>query len=508
MKLKNTVTGIALSVCMAVSSIMPVQAAAEIPAKTAVTSNDVQKEAASTAEYIKGLLGTETIAVTSYRELILMMRSGIDCKTQYNNYIKALSECINEEGKIIFADAENITLYAAAIEILTLGGENPQSFNGTNLVKSFNDCIASYTNASDLNTAIGNPYYYSYIIPAVESYSDEMADSEKILALLKDAMFINYGADDSGCGINYYGYSTDTNGKVLSAAVNYYRTSTNIASMVYAAIQYTLSLQTEDGGFKYDNGEYSLTSNADSTAYALELFSSYDYSEKALETYNALLQFKSETTPGCYTYSGYDSPYAAQDALEGLVSYSLYLDGKNPSPFNVESEKLYTVTLNGNGGKINGKSSYAVSVKTGNKLNLTDAARKNYDFIGWYTSKTGGKKVTSGKAFNGTSNVTYYARWQKSFNKKTAITSAKSTSSKKIQIKFKKVSGAAGYSIEYSTKSDFSKSKTMLTKKNTVTLSGLKSGKTYYIRVCAYNKNQAKNNSYGPYTNAKKVKVK
>lgn len=512
MKLKTTITGIALSLCVAVSSVTPVQ----VKADNSVTAKEVLKEAASAAAYIKELWGNEQVSVTSYRELILMLRSGIDCTTQYNNYKAALSECITDDGRLIFsdkenfADEENITLYAAAIEVLTLGGDNPQSFNGANLVKSFNNCLASYTDAEELNAKIQNPYYYSYIIPAVESFSKEMPDSEKILSLLEKSLFLNYSSNESGCGIDYYGYSSDTNGKLLSSAACFYKTNSDSAAMIDSALQWTLTLQTDDGGFKYDNNEYSVSSNASSTGYALELLSTYNKADKTADTYKALLTFKSETTPGCYTYAGEDSSYSTADALEGLISYYLYLDGKNPSPFNVESYKnvpatKYTITFYGNGGKINGKSSYKITAKAGTTIKPPKAVRKGYYFDVWHTEKSNGKKAYTIKA---TSNKTYYASWKKVSVKKASISSVKSSAKKKAAVTIKKISDAKGYEIQYSLKSNFKGSKKLTVKSNKATLTKLNSGKIYYIRVRAYKDDSTGKPVYGSFSSVKKVKVK
>lgn len=506
MKLKTTITGIALSLCVAVPSFTPIQAKADNP----VTAKEVLKEASSTAAYIKGLWESEPVSVTSYRELILMLRAGIDCKTLYNNYKSALSKCITNDGRLLFANEENLTLYAAAIEVLTLGGDNPQSFKGANLVKSFNDCLASFSNAEELNTKISNPYYYSYIIPAVESYSKEMTDYKKVISLLEDAMFLNYGSDDSGCGINCYGYSADNNGKVLSAASSFYKTNPDSAAKISAALQWTMGLQTEDGGFKHANAEWSVSSNANSTGYALELLSSYNIADKASEAYKALLTFKSKTTPGCYTYSGIDSPYAAADALEGLISYYLYLDGQNPSPFNVEYAKTiastkYTVTFKGNKGTINGKSSYKVTVKSGTTIKSPKAIRKGYSFDGWYTEKNSDKKE---RTITVTSNRTYYAIWSKISVKKASISSVKSASKKKANVTVKKVSNVTGYEIQYSMKSNFKNSKKLNIKSNKATLTGLNSGKTYYVRARAYKLDSTDKPVYGSFSSAKKVKIK
>ena len=72
---------------------------------------------------------------------------------------------------------------------------------------------------------------------------------------------------------------------------------------------------------------------------------------------------------------------------------------------------------------------------------------------------------------------------------KTAVSSAKNTSSKAAKVKWKKVSGVTGYQIQYSTKSDFSSKKTVTVKKDSTTskkIESLKKGKKYYVRVRSY----------------------
>jgi outer membrane biosynthesis protein TonB len=78
---------------------------------------------------------------------------------------------------------------------------------------------------------------------------------------------------------------------------------------------------------------------------------------------------------------------------------------------------------------------------------------------------------------------------------------------KKITVKIKKVSGAAGYQIQYSTKKNFSKAvkSKNVTKASTVTLKNVKKG-TYYVRVRAYKKSGSKK-VYGSWSAKIKVKV-
>lgn len=95
---------------------------------------------------------------------------------------------------------------------------------------------------------------------------------------------------------------------------------------------------------------------------------------------------------------------------------------------------------------------------------------------------------------------------------KVTLKSVKNTKSKSISVSWKKVSGAKGYQITYSTSKKFSKK---LTKTITVASSAsskviknLKKNKTYYVKVRAFKKDKKGNKVYGSYSSVKKVAVK
>lgn len=79
----------------------------------------------------------------------------------------------------------------------------------------------------------------------------------------------------------------------------------------------------------------------------------------------------------------------------------------------------------------------------------------------------------------------------------------------KLKIKYKKVKGAAGYQIKYSTGRKFKRSRTKIkySKKTSYTLTKLKNKTTYYIKVRAYKK-QFGYKVYGEWSKIKKVKIK
>jgi uncharacterized repeat protein (TIGR02543 family) len=74
--------------------------------------------------------------------------------------------------------------------------------------------------------------------------------------------------------------------------------------------------------------------------------------------------------------------------------------------------KAYTVKLNANGGKV-GKASTFSTKKTHNAElgKLSVPKRTGYTFQGWYTAKSGGKKV--GSTTKVTKSATYYAHWKR-----------------------------------------------------------------------------------------------
>ncbi len=160
------------------------------------------------------------------------------------------------------------------------------------------------------------------------------------------------------------------------------------------------------------------------------------------------------------------------------------------------------ITLNGNSGTAEKKS---VTVVQGSEIGtLPTAKRSGYQFLGWYTARSGGKKVSA--SFVCSKATTLYAHWKSVKPSTQTIKSIKTSSSSKVKIKLsKKVANAGAYQIEYSTYKDFKKAQTYTIKKNTsltVSISNLKRGKTYYFRVKA---RSVKKDSTGKYVYSKAV---
>lgn len=87
--------------------------------------------------------------------------------------------------------------------------------------------------------------------------------------------------------------------------------------------------------------------------------------------------------------------------------------------------------------------------------------------------------------------------------------SVKVTKTRKAKIKWKKVSGAAGYNILCSTSKNFKKGvKKKNCKKTSYTTKKLKKGKKYFIKIRAYKLNHKKTKVYGKFSTTKKIRIK
>ncbi|MCD8014223.1 MAG: leucine-rich repeat protein [Lachnospiraceae bacterium] len=166
----------------------------------------------------------------------------------------------------------------------------------------------------------------------------------------------------------------------------------------------------------------------------------------------------------------------------------------------------YTVTFDANGGSVGTTSKTVLSETTYGEM--PTPSRAGYAFDGWFTAATGGEEVKADTETVISSDVTLYAHWTKVTVKRASKPTLKSSSKKKMTVKLKKVSGAAGYQICYSTKKNMSSSKKKAVTSLSKTISGLKRGKTYYVQVRAYKIDSTGNRVYGSWSAKAKVKIR
>lgn len=171
----------------------------------------------------------------------------------------------------------------------------------------------------------------------------------------------------------------------------------------------------------------------------------------------------------------------------------------------------YSVKLDAAGGYLSKK-----SVKSQTKTTTYNAKigklpspkRKGYVFLGWYTQKSGGSKISGETRVK--ASKTYYARWAKvKKGLKASISSAKSGSGGTMKLKIKKNGSASGYQIRYSLKKNMSSSKKKLISETSCTIKKLKKGKTYYVQARPYQKESVSGKkTYGSWSKTKAVKMK
>lgn len=218
--------------------------------------------------------------------------------------------------------------------------------------------------------------------------------------------------------------------------------------------------------------------------------------------------FKAPSRTG-YTFEGWYADSSFTKPLKEIPEattgdLTLYAKWKVSSPTICQTSYKIIYKLNGGTNNKNNPVGY-----TTKKVTLKNPVRKNYTFGGWYLDSKFKNKVTS---ISPTSKkeITVYAKWNKVSVKKASVKKAVNNSTKKIKVTIKKVAGAKGYRLQYSTDKKFKKNvKTVKpTTKTSLTLSKLKKGKTYYVRVCAYRLDSGNNKIFGKYGSYKKVKVK
>ncbi|MCC8067182.1 MAG: Ig-like domain-containing protein [Clostridiales bacterium] len=140
------------------------------------------------------------------------------------------------------------------------------------------------------------------------------------------------------------------------------------------------------------------------------------------------------------------------------------------------------------------------TIKNGSTVSYTDKSVKNINGT-TYTYKI----VPYSENSTGIGTVKTFVRLTGS-----KLTSVKNSSSKKATVKWKKTTKVSGYQIQYSTSKTFAKGNKAIkvsgAKKTSKILTGLKKGKTYYVRIRTYKKVNGKT-YYSAWSSKMKVKI-
>lgn len=210
-----------------------------------------------------------------------------------------------------------------------------------------------------------------------------------------------------------------------------------------------------------------------------------------------------------YTFTGWNTKQDGTGTAYVNGAQIKNIAGTNQTEVHLYSQwKINTYALNYqlNGGT-NHKSNVSAYTIVTPTISLKSPTRAGYLFGGWYSDTKYKTRVTA--IYKGsTENKILYAKWVKVSVKKQTIKSAKNVSGKKIKLTYQKQTGVAGYQIQYSTKSNMKSAKTKTTTKTTYTLTKLKKGKYYYVRMKAYKLDSKGKKVYGTWSKVKKVKIK
>ena len=173
-------------------------------------------------------------------------------------------------------------------------------------------------------------------------------------------------------------------------------------------------------------------------------------------------------------------------------------------------EKEFTISFDADGGTVDGDT--ALTTVDQKLPALPEASRTGYIFDGWYTGVSSGTKITPSTTFSADTAV--YAHWTAAPDTdlpRVNIKTAKSPAKGKLKLSWKPVSSADGYQIAVSTGSTFTSGSTFTTDvpagKQTRTISRLEHGKTYYVKIRAYQKIHEET-GYGNWSRIRKVKIK
>ncbi|MBE5941517.1 MAG: hypothetical protein E7264_03135 [Lachnospiraceae bacterium] len=194
---------------------------------------------------------------------------------------------------------------------------------------------------------------------------------------------------------------------------------------------------------------------------------------------------------GWYTAASGGTKVSASTVVNADVTYYAHWE-----------KAIVTITLDANGGTTHETKQY---LKTRSAIgNIVTPSRVGYRFKGWYTSKTGGTKVTEKTTF--ANDATIYAYWDKISVGKTKISKLSATMNK-INITIKNVAGVNGYEIKYSTKSNGKNAKYVSGGTTSITIENLKKSKKYYVWVRPYIMDSANQKVYGKYSARKTIKT-
>lgn len=462
---------VTVAICIAITSLFTgIYAMAD----NKVTSADVKEKIEQAAAYVTSD-ETTSYTLSNARNFVTIIDSGADVSKYKDAFVASVKENL-DANKAVLSNygSASPALYGATFKAFDALNVDKTSFNGYNLVSSFEAIDVSLTN--------DNVYTYGYAIDAAKALGNEA------LALtLCDKLVSNY---TMGSGLNNWGFSCDNNGFFVLQLAPYYN---EYKEYIDDALSLIANYKKENG--YYSDEQYVPDANADSTAAALAAYSAVGDMDKAKEAYDFLCAFESKDTPGEYTNS-----FGSYDALIGFENYYKALKAEEDSTTTTQTTLGSTepATLPSNATTVSTTATTVATTSTTVPVLMTTT-----------TKKATTKKKAATKAKYSRSGAYIDSTQKKPTVKK--LTKGK----KSVKVTWKKVTGIAGYQINISTSKKFNKELSSYTvnKKSakTKTIKGLKAKKTYYVRIRTYKKAKINGKTvkvYSKWSATKSVKTK
>ena len=462
---------VTVAICIAITSLFTgIYAMAD----NKVTSADVKEKIEQAAAYVTSD-ETTSYTLSNARNFVTIIDSGADVSKYKDAFVASVKENLDANKAVISNyGSASPALYGATFKAFDALNVDKTSFNGYNLVSSFE--------AIDVSLTSDNVYTYGYAIDAAKALGNEA------LALtLCDKLVSNY---TMGSGLNNWGFSCDNNGFFVLQLAPYYN---EYKEYIDDALSLIANYKKENG--YYSDEQYVPDANADSTAAALAAYSAVGDMDKAKEAYDFLCAFESKDTPGEYTNS-----FGSYDALIGFENYYKALKAEEDSTTTTQTTLGSTepATLPSNATTVSTTATTVATTSTTAPVLMTTT-----------TKKATTKKKAATKAKYSRSGAYIDSTQKKPTVKK--LTKGK----KSVKVTWKKVTGIAGYQINISTSKKFNKELSSYTvnKKSakTKTIKGLRAKKTYYVRIRTYKKAKINGKTvkvYSKWSATKSVKTK
>lgn len=460
---------VTVAICIAITSLFTgIYAMAD----NKVTSADVKEKIEQAAAYVTSD-ETTSYTLSNARNFVTIIDSGADVSKYKDAFVASVKENLDANKAVISNyGSASPALYGATFKAFDALNVDKTSFNGYNLVSSFE--------AIDVSLTSDNVYTYGYAIDAAKALGNEA------LALtLCDKLVSNY---TMGSGLNNWGFSCDNNGFFVLQLAPYYN---EYKEYIDDALSLIANYKKENG--YYSDEQYVPDANADSTAAALAAYSAVGDMDKAKEAYDFLCAFESKDTPGEYTNS-----FGSYDALIGFENYYKALKAEEDSTTTTQTTLGSTepATLPSNATTVSTTATTVATTSTTAPVLMTTT-----------TKKATTKKKAATKAKYSRSGAYIDSTQKKPTVKK--LTKGK----KSVKVTWKKVTGIAGYQINISTSKKFNKELSSYTvnKKSAKTIKGLRAKKTYYVRIRTYKKAKINGKTvkvYSKWSATKSVKTK